>query len=345
MWRGQRPQAPPSDVKGPPPRAVFSGGHKKPAEASTRPSRGLDEFFTYIRGQSGLTILDLGGATQQNVSFITNLGHRLYSENFLQLLGETFGGEGSADQSNAGRIEYFLRQALDYPQHHFGVLIWDFLEYLEPALLTAVVERLHKIVRPKSYMLAFFHSDNKLEAVPYYTFRIQEVNLLHVTQHGSRHPTQLFNNRSLEKLFANFESPDLADQPLRLGAHLLRRAERQHALNAQSAARPETPLRRTGVTRVERGAQPGRPPSHAAILHSEIVMTVKVSAKVASAAELPLGVVTRTTRVPALAEVAMATVAVNLVPSGVTWILLTVKAESAGPAATGPTEADLPLPP
>ncbi len=167
----------------------------------------MEEFFSYIRGQSGLTILDLGGATQQNVSFITNLGHRLYSEDFLQILSETFGPEGAADQSNAGQIEYFLRQALDYPEGHFdGVLIWDVLEYLAPALLAAVVERLHKIVRPKSYMLAFFHSDNKLEAVPYYTFRIQEVNLLQVAQQGSRHPAQLFNNRSLEKLFGPFES-------------------------------------------------------------------------------------------------------------------------------------------
>jgi len=91
---------------------------------STRPSRGLEQFFGNIRGQSGLTILDLGGATQQNVNFITNLGHRLYSEDFLQILNETFGADGAVDQSNPGRIEYFLHQALDYPEEHFdGVLI------------------------------------------------------------------------------------------------------------------------------------------------------------------------------------------------------------------------------
>jgi 2-polyprenyl-3-methyl-5-hydroxy-6-metoxy-1,4-benzoquinol methylase len=186
---------------------LFTSRQGTGTEMTTRQSRGLEEFFSYIRGQSGLTILDLGGATQQNVSFITNLGHRLYSEDFLQILIETFGPDGDADQSNAGRIDYFLRQALEYPEGHFdGVLIWDVLEYLAPALLTAVVERLHKIVRPKSYMLAFFHSDNKLEAVPYYTFRIQEVNTLQVAQQGSRHPAQLFNNRSLEKLFGPFES-------------------------------------------------------------------------------------------------------------------------------------------
>ena len=205
--RGAKSPGPPgsASVSGrlqfPPRNAVNSGATEQ------RQSRGLEEFFNYIRGQSGLTILDLGGATQENVSFITNLGHRLYSEDFLQILGETFGVDDTVDQSNSGRIEYFLRQALDYPEQHFdGVLIWDVLEYLEPALLGAVVDRLHKLVRPKSYMLSFFHSDDKLDAVPYYTFRIQETNLLNVAQQGMHRPVQLFNNRSLEKLFGKFES-------------------------------------------------------------------------------------------------------------------------------------------
>ena len=55
-------------------------------------------------------------------------------------------------------------------------------------------------------MLAFFHSDDKLEAVPQYTFRIQQMNALEVVPHGMRRPEQLFNNRSLEKLFGRFES-------------------------------------------------------------------------------------------------------------------------------------------
>jgi hypothetical protein len=205
LFRGGRAESTP----GVPIAAPGQRGNSRTGEevVTSRPSRGLEEFFNYIRDQSGLTILDLGGATQQNVSFITNLGHRLYSEDFLQILNETFGADGTEDQSNAGRIDYFLRQSLDYPEGHFdGVLIWDALEYLAPALLTAVVERLHTIVRPKSYMLAFFHSDDKLEAAPYYTFRIQDLHTLQVAQQGTRRPAQLFNNRSLEKLFGRYES-------------------------------------------------------------------------------------------------------------------------------------------
>jgi hypothetical protein len=183
------------------------GGRGSDAVVSTRPSRGLEEFFTQIRDTTGLTILDLGGANQQNVSFITGLGHRLYSENFLQILNDTFGLDDPSDQSNPGQIDYFLKQTLDYEDGYFdGVLLWDLLEYLNPALLTAVVERLHRVVRGKSYMLAFFHADDKLAAVPYYTFRIQAVKTLEVTQSGLHRPAQLHNNRSVEKLFGKFES-------------------------------------------------------------------------------------------------------------------------------------------
>src|ERR1035441_2247452 len=42
------------------------GGAMEPT-LSSRPSRGLEEFFTQIRDTSGLTLLDLGGATQKNI--------------------------------------------------------------------------------------------------------------------------------------------------------------------------------------------------------------------------------------------------------------------------------------
>jgi len=183
------------------------GGRSFEPSVASRSSRGLEEFFVQIRDTSGLTILDLGGANQKNLSFIMDLGHRLCSEDFVRILNEAFGAEDGADQTNPGRIEYFLKQTLDYPPGHFdGVLIWDTLEYLNPVLLNAVVERLQHIVRPKAYMLAFFHSDDKLETVPNYAFRIQQVNSLEVTQQGARTPAQLYNNRSLEKLFSRFES-------------------------------------------------------------------------------------------------------------------------------------------
>jgi 2-polyprenyl-3-methyl-5-hydroxy-6-metoxy-1,4-benzoquinol methylase len=206
LLRGSRAPAPPPAPPAGGGRALFVSRALEAHDAViSRHSRGLEQFFDCIRGQSGLTILDLGGAIQQNVHFITNLGHRLYSEDFLRILEETFGADEDTGQSNPGRIEYFLRNALDYPECHFdGVLLWDVLEYVEPPLLAAVIERLRQIVRPNSHLLAFFHSDDKLESVPYYSFRILDVKTLQVAQSGTRRPARLFNNRGLEKLFQPF---------------------------------------------------------------------------------------------------------------------------------------------
>jgi hypothetical protein len=190
-----------------PPSFFGSSSPKDKEKTGQRQSRGLEQFFTYIRDQVGLSILDLSGANQENVNFITNLGHKLYSEDFMRGLKEAFGDENPAEQANPGRIEYFLKHNLDYAEGQFdGVLVWDALEYMAAPLLAATVERLYQIVRPKSYLLAFFHVEEKLGAVPRYSFRIRDFNTLVVSQSGQRVPVQRFNNRSLEKLFGRFES-------------------------------------------------------------------------------------------------------------------------------------------
>jgi hypothetical protein len=174
---------------------------------TSRPSRGLEQFFTYVRGQVGLSVLDFAGASQENINFITNLGHRLYSEDFVRTLDDVFGGEDPNDQANQGRIDQFLRQTLNFEKDQFdGVLVWDVLQYLTPALLTATLEKLCTIVRPQGYLLAYFHADEKARQVPFYSFRIKDQKNLLINQRGTRTPAQIFNNRSLEKLFQKFES-------------------------------------------------------------------------------------------------------------------------------------------
>ena len=146
--------------------------------SETRQSRGLDQFFGSFRDQAGLSILDLGGARQENINFITSLGHKFHSEDFLRIFEETF-GEDIADQSNPGRIDYFLRRSLEYPDDQFdGVLAWDALEYMEPALLAATADRLLRILKPKGYLLAIFHSAERKQTVPCYSFRIQDPRTL-----------------------------------------------------------------------------------------------------------------------------------------------------------------------
>jgi hypothetical protein len=173
---------------------------------AARLSRGLEQFFFNLEGQVGLSILDLAGASQQNVDFLTSLGHKVYSANVAHSMEECFGNDFSG-QMNPGRIEFFLRSNFDYPAEKFdGVLLWDSMQFMGPALIQATVERLGEIMRPKSYLLAFFTVNDKLQEVPAYAFRIQDNKTLLVEERVVRPSGQVFNNRGLEKLFGKFES-------------------------------------------------------------------------------------------------------------------------------------------
>ncbi len=173
---------------------------------STRQSRGLEQFFFNLQGEVGLSILDLAGASQQNIDFITNLGHKVYSANVAYNMEESFGSDISG-QTNPGRIDYFLRSVFDYPPETFdAILMWDSMQFMGPALLNATVERLTDIMRPRSYLLAFFTVNDKVQEVMAHNFRIQDHKTLLVTERGMRATGHVFNNRSLEKLFGKCES-------------------------------------------------------------------------------------------------------------------------------------------
>ena len=181
-------------------------GRTGAATAQTRNSNGLDQFFSSLEGRDTLSILDFAGASQANVSFITNLGHRIYSEDVLTSIDEVFGADPEA-HSNPVRIEMFLNQVLDFPDGQFdGALVWDVLQFLSPAAAQATLDRLHRILRQPSYVLAFFNASEKVASIPSYHYRITDSKTLLLSQRGNRVPTQFFNNRSIEKLFQRYES-------------------------------------------------------------------------------------------------------------------------------------------
>lgn len=155
-----------------------------------------------------MAILDLAGASQSTVSFVTNQGHKLYSDDFLMQLDACFGdGNFYENQADPAAVDKFLKSTLDFPADHFdGALAWDVLEYLSAPLLTTVVARLHGMLRPGACLLAVFHADDKAETVPSYSYRIQDHRTLLLAPRGRRRPAQFFNNRSLEKLFQDFQS-------------------------------------------------------------------------------------------------------------------------------------------
>ena len=186
----------------------MEGSSRKEASAGSRHSSGVEQFFVSINGQENLNILDWAGVSQANVSIITGLGHRLYSDDFLRTM-DTAAADGgfASEEPDTSRADALIRQSLPFPPRHFdGLLIWDVLEYAPPGLLKPVIDRLYEVSKPGACLLALFHGDEKSGTVPVYRYRIADEKTLLLAQRERRRPVQLFNNRALEKLFTRFQS-------------------------------------------------------------------------------------------------------------------------------------------
>ena len=173
-----------------------------------RQSHGLEQFLTSLAGSQGLRVLDLGGACQENITYITSLGHRLSSEDFLRTLENVFGdGDFYTNQEREDLVESFTGQVLDFAPDYFdGALVWDTLQYLSPKLLEMTLYQLRTILRPGALMLSFFHTDEKATTAPMLNFRIQNSRMLSLEPRGIRKPAQFFNNRALERMFDQYKS-------------------------------------------------------------------------------------------------------------------------------------------
>ena len=80
------------------------------------------------------------------------------------------------------------------------------MQFLSPPLLQTVVRAPARVLRPGACMLAFFHAEERVETIPTYSYRISDHRTILLVSRGRRQPAQFFNNRSLEKLFQDFES-------------------------------------------------------------------------------------------------------------------------------------------
>ncbi len=173
----------------------------------TRQSSALDQFFQAFYGQAGLMILDLGVSNQENTDYFNEMGHKLRYDNFVRSLDESFGdGDFYENQDDDERIELFQAKVLNFDDDSLdGILVWDSLQYLSPALLEGAVSQMHSILHKGGQLMTVFHSDEKLVEVPSYSYRIQGRNRVKLVARTHRKPAQYFSTRSLEKLFRNFD--------------------------------------------------------------------------------------------------------------------------------------------
>ena len=182
---------------------------KDTPSAITRNSNGLTQFCSVLQTYQDLSILDMSGASQANITFITGYGHRISSDDIVGTMSECFGKDFLEGQGAASNAQRFLDQTLTFPDSSFdGILVWDALQFLSPPLIDQTVAQLLRVMRPGGQMLVFFSSQEKAARIPVYTYRIQDQKTLaQIPRAGATYQrSQYFNNRNLEKLFEHASS-------------------------------------------------------------------------------------------------------------------------------------------
>lgn len=174
----------------------------------TRTSTGLEQFCTTLQRAESQSVLDMSGASQANILFITGLGHRISSDDIVGTMEECFGSDFLSGQRSAAQAQRFLDQTLNAPDAAYdALLVWDALQFLAPPLLDEVIAQLLRITRPGGQLLVFFNADDKAKRWPVYNYRIQDKKtLLQIPRGGLTQQAQYFQNRTIEKLFEKASS-------------------------------------------------------------------------------------------------------------------------------------------
>ena len=196
------------------------------AQRLTRRSSGLGEISRTLQSQEPICVLDIGSTSATNIRYLTERGHKIYSEDLL---------EASTDPSLITKNEHgqvildsrrFLADNLVYPAAQFDiVLCWNLADYMDEGLVKPVVARLWSTIKPGGMLLAFFHTREAGPDAPCYRYHIVGNDVLEM-QHvearkdvrkgptGALHTAieknfrlqRVFNNRHIETLFRDFGS-------------------------------------------------------------------------------------------------------------------------------------------
>jgi cyclopropane fatty-acyl-phospholipid synthase-like methyltransferase len=199
------------------PGATSTAASRPPqTDQATRVSNGLKEFLWNLDGLGRGTLLDLGPAWQTTLNFFIERGFRVTSDDLLKSWKDFLAEEEvrvqqaatspeSIDLTAAGRAARFVQANIQYAASSFdAVLLWDVLDYMEPAVAKQTVAALTELLRPGGIVFAMFHS-KKPEA--FQRYRVADSSTLQVIGATALVPAQrVYQNREIQDLFNRFRT-------------------------------------------------------------------------------------------------------------------------------------------
>ena len=168
-------------------------------EGSIFSTCGLGRFLQYLGKTEYPTILDLGPAVGDNVTFLTEeLGCKLIIED---LFADIERAAREVQQAPVQQVAV-LNGRLDHaPDSADGVLCWDLFDYLDRPAAESVARQIVRVLKPGGTLFGLFGDGDS--GADYYTKYaiVDRERLEHRTYAATRGKRQAWGSRDVEKLF------------------------------------------------------------------------------------------------------------------------------------------------
>ncbi|MGH9520147.1 MAG: methyltransferase domain-containing protein [Terriglobales bacterium] len=176
-----------------------------------RHSNGLRDFLIGWDKVEGRRVLDLGRTSSANLSYFTERGHSVYSDDLLHEAAEPAYLLPPPPETPAAPPVFdsarWLRENLDFPAERFdAVLLWDLVDYMPEALVKPLLERLTLTLRPGGAILSYFHTRDAGADAAFFRYHIHDQETLELRPGTNFRLQRIFNNRHVENLFKGYRS-------------------------------------------------------------------------------------------------------------------------------------------
>lgn len=173
-----------------------------------RHSSGWGSMLRHFKEQPNLRILDIGPTSPNNINYLTNLGHSIY---MADLVEEAFRPQWRLPQvegePEAFNVEGFIAENMNFAGRSFdAVLLWDSLDFIPAPLVSPIITRLYEVTQPGALLLGFFHTRESGPECTYCRYHLTDEPTVQMQQNGNYQVLRVYNNRSIERLFADFSS-------------------------------------------------------------------------------------------------------------------------------------------
>jgi hypothetical protein len=164
-------------------------------------------MLKHLKSQESLRVLDIGPTSSNNINYITGLGHSIYMANLVEEAARPEWIKTVPGSDPEVDVEGFLAQNLNFSGRRFDVVtLWDVPEFMPPALLPAVIQRLYEVTVPGAQVLALFHATPSGADTEFVRYHMTGSDTIDLQRAGNFKLRQTFTNRQIETLFKAFSS-------------------------------------------------------------------------------------------------------------------------------------------